>query len=435
MLDTIRGLYTCVRILATIVYERIRYACGCSDPRDYPTTIMHKLAKHNIIFTKVIQCLSVCQTFTKGMSPEIIAGMLDFVDNVPYTPDEIDYCQLLQTVNTYNIQLDDIAPIHSGMISLVYTGIMRDTNTAIVIKTARRNITARITDGVRVLRYLYNFLYVVLYPFKSHADLRLIESLITKTDYLLQQCTFDTEIKTLLNTRKIFAPICDIVIPRVYNHSDDTACIVMDRLIGCRITDVSEDLRPAYAHCVMTYLVWSIVAGSSMHIDLHTGNLICMQVDGRPVMGIIDFGITCVMNEDIKNVLIDAISLTCRLTNKRRNIKHVQKLTNNIISPEICYSALSEQDCDEVNRLLELYLDSVLLGKFGDELLQNLLQQLKCITGRVYTINPTVCRIFMGMTICNKIILYCIGHDKTRYMAMLAELLVSLSGQASTQAF
>jgi hypothetical protein len=79
-----------------------------------------------------------------------------------------------------------------------------------------------------------------------------------------------------------------------------------------------------------------------------------------------------------------------------------------------------------IDTLLATYIDGVFAGHFEDEMLHDMLSAIGRISGRVYSFNVPTCRVFMGMTICNKVILRCINFDKTRYITILSDVFTTL---------
>ena len=430
MLAHIRGIYGCCRVAAHVVYEYTRHVCGYMTYAEYISRIMTMLVSHCILFTKVIQCAASSHTVLAGTSETTVAQLRQFTNDVPYTDDDVDYAQLLHIITAYNIRLSSVAPSNSGMMSLIYRGHVQDTGHEVVIKVLRKHIVRKINDGVLLLQYLYRLMYVLLYPFQAHRALVLLRSLIESPEYLIQQCEFGHEIARLREAGRLFKPLPYVVVPAVHNIPTDTDFIVMDYIAGCNIADVADPV--IYATQIMSYIVWSIMHGTHLHLDIHAGNVICipgMDTDTHRI-GVIDYGIMSPLDSALKNTLLCAIKLhPVRLPNtKPRKTTHIRRITNGILCPEISYDTMSAACATAVDNLLIAYIDGVFAGRYDDDILTEMLASIRRISGHMYSFNLPMCRVFMGITICNNVILRCIDFDKTRYIAMLSEVFTALSG-------
>ena len=78
--------------------------------------------------------------------------LIRFVDNAPWTNNEIDYNMLSILEKEHDIIFDQpLQPINSGMISLVFKGKNGKNGEEIVVKMKRKNIKQTLTTGINDL--------------------------------------------------------------------------------------------------------------------------------------------------------------------------------------------------------------------------------------------------------------------------------------------
>ena len=118
--------------------------------------IAKKLADINLFYVKIFQALS---TNSNVLSPELMDYLTQFTDNCPYTEDDIDdsFIKDIEIVSKknplYNINiLNDKKPINSGVISLIYEGIMNDKK--IIIKVKRKNIADKLIKSLDEIEFI-----------------------------------------------------------------------------------------------------------------------------------------------------------------------------------------------------------------------------------------------------------------------------------------
>ena len=108
----------------------------------YLPMFINYMSQKNVMITKLLQSMAGIENMPKEINDIIKKN----TDNVYYTKDEIDYELLLKIVSKYNITLDSIIPINSGMIAIVFSGVNAEKK-RIVIKIKRIDIQKRIAHS------------------------------------------------------------------------------------------------------------------------------------------------------------------------------------------------------------------------------------------------------------------------------------------------
>jgi predicted unusual protein kinase regulating ubiquinone biosynthesis (AarF/ABC1/UbiB family) len=134
------------------------------------TRITHRLASINILYVKVFQAVALNNSL---IDDKINNKLLKFTDNAPWNYSDINLEELIEVTDKYNIILHDgfEKPINSGMISLVFKGYKRDTETPVIIKMKRKNIDSKLNNAIENLQFFMSImnlipLFLIVYLFK-----------------------------------------------------------------------------------------------------------------------------------------------------------------------------------------------------------------------------------------------------------------------------
>jgi len=343
--------------------------------RNYDSFIMRitkRLASSNILYVKVFQSFALNNSI---MNDKMNNELLKFTDNAPYTNEDIDYDTLLQLSMDYDIVFNHEfdKPMNSGMISLVYSATLNNSNTNnhnnIVIKIKRKNIDKKLEIGIDNLLFLINLLKYI--PFLRNYNItRLIEDNI---ETIKQQTDFSNEIANIKRMQRNCINLDYVKIPYVYEtiNNDYNNVIAMSYINGKKFNEIEKDDYLEFAKQVIKFgIVTSFIHGFS-HGDFHIGNILFIKEDEEKYkLGIIDFGIMSEIKEPFKSNL-----LSCLMSVFQESpIIFLNKFINSgIFEPSLIKDILPQNVYDnfiQVNlQLLEKYLyskrvDQILLYEF-----------------------------------------------------------------------
>jgi len=230
LLKTIHLLFTCLWYKIVYYFSNNKLECL--------KNFTNNLQEKNYIFIKVLQSIS---TNSDLFDEEQMKLLLNYNDNVKYLNEEIDIGELESNIHKINENVEDKLfllskkPIKSGMISVIYEGVIN--NKDVVIKVYRNDIQEKIKSQYEELYYIMN--YISYIPF-VHLE-ELIKILNDTKDTMLKQCVIKNERDNIKKMYKLYNNLDNIKIPLLYdNHSCDTM-IVMERFNGKNILSLTEE--------------------------------------------------------------------------------------------------------------------------------------------------------------------------------------------------
>ena len=258
-------------------------------------SITYKLEEMNIIYLKIFQSLCLRKNILYTNEKDYL---LKYLDNVPYTSEEVDYKLLDLLESQYNIRLEDNEAINSGIIGIVFKGINgNDNNAKVVIKILKNDIENKLTNAFNEIEYLT---YILSYiPYLKNLNLHKI--LLDNKEVLFDQVNFVKEVTNMQIFKFKNKNLPEYKIPYVYkeitnNHKN---VIVMENIKGLTFNDIKDYNnydKNEFGKLILKFGYISVLYNSAIHCDLHAGNLFFYKNNedsGLPVyqLGIIDFGI------------------------------------------------------------------------------------------------------------------------------------------------
>lgn len=311
--------------------------------------IIHFASRQNVMFVKLMQSLAGI----KNMPNDINAIIKQNTNHVYYSDDEIDHKLLLHITNKYNIKLDQLEPINSGMVAIVFSGVDKN-NKRVIIKIKRKNIKSRIENGYKSLNRLYTIISYMVYPFRMFDEALLnIRSFIESKDYILTQCEFNSEINAMNSIRKTISEYNkDIIIPLCYNDDDDredTQFIIMEFIDGTTCFDIDDKYKKAACELLFMFTFTTSFCGEMYHSDLHPGNLLVMTNGDKVKLGIIDYGMNIVATDAIRNFSHGCLNLLIEHEDDPTKIRDALKFSVNLTTPPLELDKLTKDEYDRLN--------------------------------------------------------------------------------------
>lgn len=258
---------------------------------DFLTIQFLNIFKRNVMLSKILQMMGGLENMSEELQKKISKSM----NSVDYTEDEINYTKLLYIVNEYNIKLDNIRPINSGMISLIYKGTDNSGN-KIIIKLKRLNIEEKIKKDYRFFNIIMNVLYHISFiNYNMRTVIYGLKSLIDTEEYILSQCDLYQEINTMMGIKPTMDKYTtNITIPHCYNKSEDMTrdinFIVMDFMSGCNCLTIQDKHKEELLRLIHIFTSVATIFAKMSHTDLHPGNILYEIKDDTVCLSVIDFG-------------------------------------------------------------------------------------------------------------------------------------------------
>jgi predicted unusual protein kinase regulating ubiquinone biosynthesis (AarF/ABC1/UbiB family) len=296
------------------------------DYREFIRNVARNLAQKNILYVKMFQAISLNNNLIDGA---MNAELLKYTDCAPYEDADIDYELFDEVTRKYYLTpFNDVIPINSGMISLVYKMRTVD-NETVIVKMKRKNIDEKLDDAIEKLLF-----FIKLLSFIPQFNTLDIPNVIKKNIYLLkQQLDFEEEVKNTIEMANNCANLNYIKIPGVYEYAtkEYPSIIIMDYINGTHISKLDEKDYDEYAKLVLKYGFVSIINDSVTHGDLHAGNIIFIKNKVEPIyqLGLIDFGIVTRVNKETTQHFLEIISTMFTET----SLNLAEKVLNAFIEP------------------------------------------------------------------------------------------------------
>ena len=340
-----KEIFFCINVIYIIISEILLYGIF-GDYLSFIDHITTRLASINILYVKVFQAIASNNSLIDDKTNNKI---LKFTDNAPWTYSDIDFKELIELCDTYNIILPSgyEKPINAGMISLVFKGIQKETGNPIIIKMKRKDIDTKLKDAIENLQLI---LYLVSYIPFIHKH-QISEVVDRNIDMIRHQTNFHTEIANINKIKTNCKNLKYIKIPTVFTEATDKFpnIILMEYIEGMKINELAEADYEAFAKQVMKFgFVTTIVHGVT-HGDLHSGNILFIKDNTDEKypykIGVIDFGIIYELDPEYKGLLFDILTQMFSTSPKETALK---LLNSGIIDPPGILSQIPSEDYENI---------------------------------------------------------------------------------------
>lgn len=383
------------KIILSVSYHIVTYKLNFKAYNDTVINICNSLVNHSYIFIKVIQW-GIQNVYDINFNDELKQYFNTFSNNVPYNnfEEEIAILRIHNAIEyastSYNDKLvieNNYIPINSGSVALVYKARLNDK--PVIIKVLRHNIKKNIEKDIHFLEYFFDNMLVkmIINRYTKVNFKRFIEN---NRDTLLHQCDFESEVNNALVFKNNLKNKKNIVIPHVYKHFTD-ACneiIIMDYLDGPVAKNVSlyhlrnhfETIRSLYFESMFRYNI--------LHGDFHLGNIIILDEN---TIGLIDFGIVYIVNNEISNSLFDILFINAANKKKVTHYLHILKISIKLV-------CVNEKKHEEI--FIKLKNDDELvniffISKFSANILVTTLNKIISLDG--VELNVYMCNLILSV--------------------------------------
>ena len=383
------------KIILSVSYHIVTYKLNFKAYNDTVINICNSLVSHSYIFIKVIQW-GIQNVYDINFNDELKQYFNTFSNNVPYNnfEEEIAILRIYNAIEyastSYNDKLvieNNYIPINSGSVALVYKARLNDK--PVIIKVLRHNIKKNIEKDIHFLEYFFDntLVKMIINRYTKVNFKRFIEN---NHDLLLHQCDFDSEVNNALVFKNNLKNKKNIAIPHVYKHFTD-ACneiIIMDYLDGPVAKNVSlyhlrnhfETIRSLYFESVFRYNI--------LHGDFHLGNIIILDEN---TIGLIDFGIVYMVNNEISNGLFDILFINAANKKKVTHYLHILK----ILIKMICVNEKKHEEIFIKLKNDHELVDIFFISKFSGNILVTTLNKIISLDG--VELNVYMCNLILSL--------------------------------------
>lgn len=292
-----------IKLIINIIFEAFYYIFKYKKYEDCIISLIRVIGEYNIIFIKIFQWIWINnnkrdnQYITEKIENEIHS----YTNNTPYTESDIDYKSILDIYfiakkNGDNFELDNLSPINSGTISLVFKGKLNGKN--IAIKILRKNIKDKLEKGMELLINLENIIYYI--PFLNYYVSTKI--FYNNKIHILNQINFINETENLVLFYKKFKNNKLIKIPFTYEKYSisNPNIILMEYIDGNYLYQIDRKDLDNYFYPFFKFIANSIFYKKIFHCDLHQGNVLFFKEINEDKItykvGVIDFGMITKLN-------------------------------------------------------------------------------------------------------------------------------------------
>ena len=358
IISVIKSLFFIGNIFSIFLSEFFIYLLFNKNYEKAISRITNKLIKQNILYVKIFQAFALNNNLIdNNINNEIIK----YCDTVPYDENDLDYITLYKIIDKYNLEFDNLTPINSGMISIVFK-LKEKNNNFLILKLKRKNIDNNLNEGIERLKFL-----VYLISFIPWANILEIPLIFNKNiDILKEQLDFNKEVSNTIEIKEACKINNFIKIPKVYeevtkNHDN---AILMEYINGVHISKVEPEDYDIYAKLILKFGIINGVCRGYFHGDLHPGNILFIKNNDSTTItetetetislpkyqiGVIDLGIVMKIDEECRTGIFKII--TELFTSNPRDISNI--IFNILLEPKGVLQSLSYEHKENILNIIE----------------------------------------------------------------------------------
>lgn len=406
-------------LICKLLLNTFQFIIGYISYKDYIGLVLLNLTQSNVLFIKLFQSLSA----NKSVSPYMLELFRKNTNCSEYYQSDIDHELIDEISEKYDILVDSLVPINSGMIAIVFKGQTME-GKELVIKIKRKDIALRLERGYKQFVFWYKVAKFITYPFQANDFLESIASFIESKDYIMTQCDFKNEIEVMRTTKEEVGDFSEnntitdldkIIIPDVYNFLGDDQFIIMDYISGITCFVVDDDQKKQYVRLLLKFALCSNYLFQYMHTDLHPGNLICMIENGVLKLGIIDFGMFLKIGDS--NVKLALSRVSDILLNSNDKHKDFIFYVKDLLDPAPDITLYTSEQRIRLNVIIENLFTDLLKGRLTELTIRKYKSKIDTIVPGLSKnhFDVDVVKILLAFTMINSTILSLTGDTEFIY--------------------
>jgi predicted unusual protein kinase regulating ubiquinone biosynthesis (AarF/ABC1/UbiB family) len=396
MFGVIKQIFNITKILVKNVFL---YKIKHITKHNCLVNITQELSKYNILYSKFFQIIS---SENKLLDKDSIDILIKYNDSIKYDNEEIiNIDDLVEDLNT-KFNDDKIIynkkPIKSGLISIIYQGLLNDNE--IIIKVIRKNIKNRLENDYNEIE---NLVYCISrLPYINNLNIN--DYLEENKQIILNQTNFIEENKNCIQFYNNYKNIDYIKIPKVYEKytNYNNSIIVMERIRGETLYTIlnNKELELDRFGLLLTkFTIKCILYDRLYHSDLHSGNIFFINENGNYKLGIIDFGIVNSITKEEQNLFY----LFMKGIFKNNSVLETRLfLINNLIEPFDTYKNLNKYIKNDIMNNMDVIIEKYLI--FSECISYEWIYLLNKMF-RKYNmhVSKKFCKILLSLVICDSV--------------------------------
>jgi predicted unusual protein kinase regulating ubiquinone biosynthesis (AarF/ABC1/UbiB family) len=354
--DFFRALWFSASSLHICATEYVKYKIGWKSRNNAIMDVSKRLAAKNMMYVKIFQAFATNRNI---VSPELNQFFSEYTDNVKYTDNEYDINELKELENRSSEChpasrlriLHDYKPIKSGLMSLIFKGVITthsgdgdggggDMPIPVVIKYLRKNISKTFNASMNNLVVFAKLTRYFPYLRTLNVENLILQNIVCLND----QVCFRKELANIELYYKSWSDYEYVKIPKPYAEYTEKInpdIIVMEYIDGMKITDIDPEDNDEFGKVLAAFNAKAAFCTSFYHGDLHPGNILFIKTPlGKYKIGILDFGIIGHLSRDDQELLFRAMKFMYQ--------QKYNKIVDIIMSCELSESANPENEVHTV---------------------------------------------------------------------------------------
>ena len=346
MNKTLNGILFLLNVLFIFTTEMFVYLL-IRDYSFFIDRLTMRLSSINILYVKVFQALALNNSL---VDDKMNSKLLKFTDNAPWNYSDIDFSELIEIVDKYNLYINHgyEVPINAGMISLVFKAYEDITmNKPVIIKIKRKNIEKKLNTAIENLMFcLYILSFIPILNKYQIVEVinKNIEIVRHQTNFLEEVDNMKLMSENCKNLKYIKIPNANRKVTEEYPN-----IILMDYIEGIKINQIKEEDYEGYAKQVIKFGLTTTIIHGVAHGDLHSGNILFIKDNNDAKypykLGIIDFGIIYRVGNEYKNLLFELFTQMFEITPRESAEK---SLNSGIIEPNGILKQIPKEHYDNI---------------------------------------------------------------------------------------
>ncbi|MBW3003363.1 AarF/ABC1/UbiB kinase family protein [Candidatus Woesearchaeota archaeon] len=201
-----------------------------------------------------------------------------------------------------NFKSFDKKPIASASISQVHKAVLKNNNKSVAVKVKRPNVEGIMKTDIRILEHIAKLIDHHVPELRKYRLPKIVEEF---SSWTARELDFKIEAANSKRFRNNLKYQKDIIIPKIYRDTKNV--LVMDYIEGIPLHEI-QTIKKKYGDIhALVYkgyrcILRQIFEDGFYHADPHPGNWLILK--GAKI-GLLDFGIVGVFNEDLKKISID----------------------------------------------------------------------------------------------------------------------------------
>ncbi|MDX9724328.1 MAG: AarF/UbiB family protein [Myxococcota bacterium] len=206
-------------------------------------------------------------------------------------------CELSSSFSEFHVE-----PLATGSIAQTHLAVTSD-GVQVVVKVQRPGLDELIRSDLDLLRLLARFLEATIEEMSLYSPTGIVDEFELA---LLDELDFRVEAAHIRTFREQYAQQQDLWIPRVFEALSRRQVLVLERIVGVKITDIEPGSERGQRLALrLVELAYSMMFEHGVfHGDPHPGNLIACT-DGR--LGLIDFGLIGRLTQQQQDALMSLV--------------------------------------------------------------------------------------------------------------------------------